>query len=89
MGDALKQQVKPQIEAYIAQQTKLETLNPFGIGISLNSWAGNAMILPAMVSSITKFLVVPQNWAAGTGVFRNLNYIYGCHPCHNRSFVSG
>ena len=24
MGDALKQQVKPQIEAYIAQQTKLE-----------------------------------------------------------------
>ena len=22
-------------------------------------------------------------------VFRNLNYIYGCHPYHNRSFVSG
>ena len=22
-------------------------------------------------------------------IYRGLNYLYGCHPCHNLSFVSG
>lgn len=88
MGDALKQQVKPQIEAYIAQQTKLETLNPFGIGISLNSWAGNAMILRNGIINYQILKLFPELGSPEL-VFRNLNYIYGCHPYHNRSFVSG
>lgn len=87
MGDALKQQVKPQIEAYIAQQTKLETLNPFGIGISLNSWAGNAMILRNGIINYQILKLFPELGSPEL-VFRNLNYIYGCHPYHNRSFVS-
>lgn len=88
MGDALKQQVKPQIEAYIAQQTKLETLNPFGIGISLNSWAGNAMILRNGIINYQILKLFPELGSPEL-VLRNLNYIYGCHPYHNRSFVSG
>lgn len=88
MGDALKQQVKPQIEAYIAQQTKLETLNPFGISISLNSWAGNAMILRNGIINYQILKLFPELGSPEL-VFRNLNYIYGCHPYHNRSFVSG
>ena len=88
MGDALKQQVKPQIEAYISQQTKLETLNPFGIGISLNSWAGNAMILRNGIINYQILKLFPELGSPEL-VFRNLNYIYGCHPYHNRSFVSG
>lgn len=88
MGDALKQQVKPQTEAYIAQQTKLETLNPFGIGISLNSWAGNAMILRNGIINYQILKLFPELGSPEL-VFRNLNYIYGCHPYHNRSFVSG
>ena len=88
MDDTFKQQVKPQIKAYIAQQTKLETLNPFGIGISLNSWAGNAMILRNGIINYQILKLFPELGSPEL-VFRNLNYIYGCHPYHNRSFVSG
>lgn len=88
MSDAFKQQVKPQIEAYIAQQAKLEMLNPFGIGISLSSWAGNAMILRNGIINYQIHKLFPE-LANPELVFRNLNYIYGCHPYHNRSFVSG
>lgn len=88
MDDTFKQQVKPQIKAYIAQQTKQETLNPFGIGISLNSWAGNAMILRNGIINYQILKLFPELGSPEL-VFRNLNYIYGCHPYHNRSFVSG
>lgn len=88
MDDAFKQQMKPQIETYIAQQTKLESKTPFGIGISLSNWAGNGTILRNGITNYQIHKIFPE-LVDPELVFRNLNYIYGCHPYHNRSFVSG
>lgn len=88
MEDAFRQQVKPQLEAYVAQQEKLDTRNPFGISISLSNWAGNGMILRTGITNYQIHKTFPE-MVNPELIFRNLNYIYGCHPYHNRSFVSG
>lgn len=88
MDDTFKQQVKPQIEEYIARQTQLETQNPFGIGITLTSWAGNGTVIRNGITSYQIHKTFPE-LVNPELVFRSLNYIYGCHPYHNRSFVSG
>lgn len=88
MEDAFRQQVKPQLEAYVAQQEKLDTRNPFGISISLSNWAGNGMILRTGITNYQIHKIFPEMVNLEL-IFRNLNYIYGCHPYHNRSFVSG
>lgn len=88
MEDAFRQQVKPQLEAYVAQQEKLDTRNPFGISISLSNWAGNGMILRTGITNYQIHKIFPE-MVNPELIFRNLNYIYGCHPYHNRSFVSG
>ncbi|MFR5960575.1 MAG: hypothetical protein ACLUHA_17710 [Bacteroides stercoris] len=56
--------------------------------VSLNSWAGNAMILRNGIINYQILKLFPELGSPEL-VFRNLNYIYGCHPYHNRSFVSG
>lgn len=88
MEDAFRQQVKPQLEAYVAQLEKLDTRNPFGISISLSNWAGNGMILRTGITNYQIHKIFPE-MVNPELIFRNLNYIYGCHPYHNRSFVSG
>lgn len=49
---------------------------------------GNAMILRNGIINYQILKLFPELGSPEL-VFRNLNYIYGCHPYHNRSFVSG
>ena len=88
MDNSFREQIKPLVKSYVDAQIKAETLNPFGISISLHSWAGNGMILRRgivgyQIHKIYPDLVDPES------IYSSLNYIYGCHPYHNRSFVSG
>lgn len=88
MDDAFKQQVKPQIEEYIARQAEVETKNPFGISITLHSWAGNGTVLRNGITNYQIHKLFPDLIDPEL-IYRSLNYIYGCHPYHNRSFVTG
>ncbi len=88
MGDAFKNEIKPMVKNFVDAQINDEAMNPFGISISLNSWAGNGMILTRgivgyQINKLFPDLVNPES------IYNSLNYIYGCHPYHNRSFVSG
>lgn len=88
MNDGFKQAVKPRIEEYVAQQAQLETKNPFGIAITLQSWAGNGTVLRGGITNYQIHKIFPELMDPEL-IYRSLNYIYGCHPYHNRSFVSG
>ncbi|MDR0961619.1 MAG: glycoside hydrolase family 9 protein [Mediterranea sp.] len=88
MDDAFKGKVKAAAEQHIQRQLELEKTNPYGISISLSSWAGNGQILSTGVTNYQLHKIFPE-LVDPELVFRGLNYIYGCHPYHNLSFVSG
>lgn len=88
MDDAFKQQVKPLIKEYIARQAEVETKNPFGVAITLHGWAGNGTVLRNGITNYQIHKLFPDLIDPEL-IYRSLNYLYGCHPYHNLSFVSG
>lgn len=88
MDDAFKQQVKPLIKEYVARQAEVETKNPFGVAITLHGWAGNGTVLRSGITNYQIHKLFPDLIDPEL-IYRSLNYLYGCHPYHNLSFVSG
>ncbi len=62
--------------------------NPFGVPISEGGWAGNGRIISFSLTNYLLHKTFPDIIEA-EDVLRGLNYIYGCHPESNISFVSG
>lgn len=88
MDSAFRQQVKPLVEEYARSLPAADDESPYGVRVSTAGWAGNRNIVQ---SAITNFLLhrsYPE-LIDPEYIYRALNYLFGCHPCHNRSFVSG
>ncbi|MDD5064911.1 MAG: glycoside hydrolase family 9 protein [Phycisphaerae bacterium] len=72
---------------YKKQLDKFYEQNPFGVPISTRGWAGSGLVI---YSAITNYylhkafpdIIGPEYTLSG------LNYIYGCHPASDISFVS-
>ncbi|MDR0939033.1 MAG: glycoside hydrolase family 9 protein [Mediterranea sp.] len=88
MDDAFKAKAKPLVERYVQSLRDVETTNPYGITITLRSWAGNGQIIRTGITNYMLRKSFPDLIDTEL-IYRGLNYIYGCHPDHNRSFVSG
>lgn len=62
--------------------------NPFGVPISTQDWAGSGWVLRFAATNYQLHKafpeIIPREY-----VLKGLNYIYGCHPGSNISFVSG
>ena len=88
MGDAVKAEARPKVEEYVGRQARLEEETPYGVWISPANWAGNGNIVG---SGITNYLLhrLYPDLVSPAYVYRGLSYLFGCHPCHNLSFVSG
>ena len=67
---------------------QIKTQNPFGVPIYEGGWAGNGRIINFSLTNYLLHKTFP-NIIDAEDVFRGLNYIYGCHPESNISFVSG
>lgn len=83
-----KNKLKPYVEKYKAGLVELEKQNPFGVPIIMRGWGGNSLIVNWAIANY--FLnkqfpdIIDKEYT-----FRGLNYILGCHPSSNISFVSG
>lgn len=88
MSDSFKQQVKPLVKTYIEQQAKIDKENPYGVRIGTGGWAGNGLIVQSAITNYLLYRLYPD-LVDPDYIYRGLNYIYGCHPYHNLSFVSG
>jgi len=88
LPDSFKTQIEPNVKLYAEFFAKADSTNPFGVNISLSGWAGNRGIIQ---SSITNYLLYQHfpEIINPESIYRGLNYIYGCHPFHSLSFVSG
>jgi hypothetical protein len=61
--------------------------NPYGVPISLGGWAGSGGVVNFAATNYYANKYFPDIITPGY-VYIGLNYIFGCHPYYNLSFVS-
>jgi len=67
---------------------RFDTENPFGVPISTRGWAGSGFVVGFAITNYFLHRAFPDI-IDSEYVFRGLDYIYGCHPGSDISFVSG
>jgi len=88
MSESYRRQLKARVRAYLEQQQQLEQQNPFGVPITTGGWAGNGAVIRFGITQYMLHQSFPD-LVDTKPIFRALDYIYGCHPGSDISFVSG
>ena len=83
---------KSKLEKYVLKYKedleKLDQLNPYGVLVGTRGWAGDHELVRWATANYYLNEVYP-NLIERESVYRGLNYLFGCHPYSNISFVSG
>jgi hypothetical protein len=88
MGKTYKKEIKALAKSNLKFIEELDKQNPYGVPIPTRGWGGSGW---AMYFSMTNYILhkaFPEIVDAEL-VFKGLNYILGCHPGSDISFVSG
>ena len=88
MDKSFQDKVKAAIPAYVEVITRGGQDNPYGVSIGGSSWAGNASIITMAYNAYLVWKYFPD-MIDPEYVFAGLNFIFGCHPDTNVSFVTG
>jgi endoglucanase len=78
----------PFVRKYRESNDELFTRNPYGVPITARGWAGNGNIISWAITNYLLHKSYPEI-IGPEYTYRGLDYIYGCHPYSNISFVSG
>ena len=87
MDEAYKQKLRPYVEKYEAYIKDFDQQNPYGVPIGLGNWAGVNMVLNFGITVNYAHIYFPDI-VRKDEVYRVANWLYGCHPYHNYSFVA-
>jgi hypothetical protein len=87
MDEAYKQKLRPYVEQYKTYIENFDKDNPYGVPIGLGNWAGVGMVLNFGISVNYAYLYYPDIIKKDE-IYRVSNWLYGCHPYHNYSFVA-
>jgi endoglucanase len=86
-GDDYRNKLKEYVIKYKALNDGYDKVNPYGVPISARGWAGNTIIIDWAITNYYANKYYPAIMGPEY-VFKGLNYILGCHPYSNISFVS-
>jgi endoglucanase len=84
---AFRDQLRDRAVQFAQQLVEEEGANPFGVQITRGGWAGNARIVEGGIAAFWLHRAFPELVPA-EATLRAMNYLLGCHPATNRSFVS-
>ena len=87
LDEAYKQRLRPYVERYAAYIDTLALQNPYGVPIGLGNWAGGGSVLSFGTTVCFAHRYFPDIIRRDV-VFRTAEWLYGCHPYHNYSFVA-
>jgi len=87
MDEAYSKKIKVLVINYEDAMKKFGGQNPFGVFISTGGWAGDGQVINLAMTNYILYKAYP-NIIDPESVYQGLNYIYGCHPGSNISFVS-
>lgn len=83
-----REKLEPLVKSYKDSLGNFEKENPFGVPISTRGWAGSGWVLRYGIANYMLHKAFPEI-IGPEYTFRALNFLYGCHPASNISFVSG
>jgi endoglucanase len=86
MDAAYKAKLKDYIVRYKESMDELVKKNPYGLPISGGGWGGSGSVVNSAITNYLAFKAFPEIMSK-EDVFKGLNYIFGCHPYSNVSFV--
>ncbi|MDA3929492.1 MAG: glycoside hydrolase family 9 protein, partial [Prolixibacteraceae bacterium] len=87
MDDAYKSKLREYVLKYKETIDKNNTDNPYGIPLVKRGWGGTSQVINWAITNFYIHKVFPE--IIGTEyIYRGLNYIFGCHPYSNLSFVN-
>jgi len=89
----MTKEYKSRLEKYVLKYKmdnleKLNHQNPYGVLIGTRGWAGNHELIGWSIANYYLNKEFP-NLIGREYVYRGLNYVLGCHPYSNISFVAG
>ena len=87
MDEAYKQKLRPYVAQYNDYIKGFDKQNPYGVPIGLGNWAGVNLILSFGITVNYAHIYFPDI-VSKDEVYRVANWLYGCHPYHNYSFVA-
>ncbi len=87
MDESYSKKLEPLVRAYKDELDKYDLQNPFGVPISTAGWAGSGWVVRFAITNYLLHKAFPEI-IDSEYTFSGLNYIYGCHPDSDISFVS-
>lgn len=87
MDKKFQAKVKAAVPAYVESLTSGGKDNPYGVSISGANWAGNAQVIQNAYNCYKVWKLFPD-MIDPEYVLAGMNYILGCHPYSNVSFVT-
>jgi hypothetical protein len=88
MDNAYKEKLKPYVLKFKTANDDLFKQNPFGVTITTGGWGGNEGIISWAITNYFLHKSFPEI-IGPEYTYRGLNFIFGCHPSSDISFVSG
>jgi endoglucanase len=86
MDDAYKAKLKAYVIKYKESIDAIDKKNPYGMPISGGGWGGSGSIVNWAITNYYAYKAFPEI-IDKEYVLRGLNYVFGCHPYSNLSFV--
>ncbi len=87
MDEAYKEKLRPRVEALNKALQDFDKQNPYGVPIGLGNWAGGNFVVSIGTTICYAHLYYPDIIKKDE-IYRVANWLYGCHPYHNYSFVA-
>lgn len=86
LDEKYKARLREYVIKFKALNDKLSMENPYGVPITRRGWAGNTQIITWAIANYDAHKLFPDLISANNAL-KGLNYILGCHPYSNLSFV--
>jgi len=86
MDSSYKDKLKDYVVKYKEAIDEMDKKNPYGLPISTRGWGGSGSVVNSAITNYYAYKAFPEIMSK-EDVFRGLNYIFGCHPYSNVSFV--
>lgn len=87
MDAAFKERLKDYVIKYKESLDESEKENPYGLPISGGGWGGSGYVVSSAITNYYAYKAFPEIMSK-EDVLRGLNFIFGCHPYSNVSFVN-
>ena len=87
MDEKYRTKLQPYVEKYAQYIQNFDRQNPYGVPIGTGNWAGIGPLLSFGTTVCFAHLYYPDI-VAKAEVYRAANWLFGCHPYHNYSFVA-